>query len=410
MNTAFDADVIVVGGGPAGAAAALELKKRGAGHVILLDREDRLGGATRHCSHSPFGMREFGRVYFGAAYGRRLEHELQAAKVDIRAQHSVVALGEDASLTVAAPHGVGRLTARRVMLATGAREMPRSARLVSGERPAAGVLTTGALQAYIAYHRLMPFRRPLIVGSELVSFSAVLSCLTHGARPVAMIEPDGQPLARKPFTLFPALAGIPFHAGADLVDIRGTGRVEAATLRLSDGSLRTLACDGVLFTGRFTPESALLLQSPLGVAPGSRGPAVDQAGRMSNPLYFAGGNLLRAIETGGWAFREGRAVAAALAADLACPPAEAEPVPVTFDAPVKLVVPTLLRRGDADPAFRDFQLRVLRPARGRLALELDGREVWSKTGLWLPERRILVPVPAGAAAAGRVHVSFGEQG
>ena len=405
----FDADVIIIGGGPSGVAASLELKRQGIDRVILLDREASLGGATRHCSHSPFGMREFGRLYFGGAYGRRLQAEAERAGVDVRPHHSVVTLGEAGDLAVTSPRGVETLQARRVMLATGAREMPRSARLVSGDRPI-GVLTTGALQAYAAFHGLMPFKRPLIVGSELVSFSAALTCLTHGARPVAMIEPASHPLARAPFTLFPKLAGIPFHTGTDIVDIRGTTRVEAVTIRHADGRTETIACDGVLFSGHFTPESALLMQSSLGVASGSTGPAIDQAGRMANPLYFAGGNVLRAIETGGWAFREGRGVGAAIATDLARSRATSVPVPVSFDAPVKLVVPNLLRRGEAEPAFRDFQLRFLRPARGRLTLECDGRAVWGRAGAWWPERRILVPIPPHAAEAGHIHFRFEEQG
>ena len=403
-----DATVLVVGGGPSGVAAAIEMRRRGVGEVILLDREPRLGGATRHCSHSPFGMREFGRIYFGAAYGRRLEIEAERAGVDVRTGHSVVALENDGSVVVTSARGVETLSATRILIATGVRETPRAARLASGDRPI-GVLTTGSLQSYVAFHGLMPFRRPLIVGSELVSLSAALTCLTHGARPVAMVEPGARGLAGAPWSWFPALAGIPFHLDADLVEILGRERVEAAAIRRR-GQIETLACDGVLFTGRFTPESALFLQSAIGLAPGSGGPSVDQDGRSVNPLYFAGGNVLRAVETGGWAYREGRAIGAALAADIDQGPATAAPAPVTFDDPVKLVVPNMLRRGGGGPrAFDRFQLRLLRRARGTLLLKLDGREAWRSRGAWMPERRILAPIPARAQEARRIHFHFEEE-
>ncbi|MCS0504996.1 NAD(P)/FAD-dependent oxidoreductase [Ancylobacter mangrovi] len=403
-------DVIVVGGGPAGVAAAVELRRRGVERVVLLDREPELGGATRHCSHSPFGMREFGRVYLGAAYGRRLAQEAGQAGVDVRLGHSVVRMLDGGQLEVASARGVETLSARRLMIATGARERPRADRLLPGDRPI-GVVTTGTLQAYVAFHGLMPFRRPVILGSELVSLSAVLTCLTHGARPLALLESAPHPLARAPFAWFPRIAGVPFHCGAEVIDIRGVDRVEAVAFRRSDGAVETLACDGVLLTGRFTPESALFRQSPIGVEAGSAGPAIDQDGRTADPVVFASGNILRAVETGGWAFREGRAVGRAIAADLARDAQVAPPVPVTFDPPVKLVVPGLLRRdAGTEPAFRDFQLRFLRRARGRLSLALDGSEVWSGEGTFLPERRILVPIPPGAAEAGAVHVRFREAG
>lgn len=401
-------DVIVVGGGPSGVAAAVELRRRGVRDVVLLDRETELGGATRHCSHSPFGMREFHRVYLGASYGRRLQQEALAAGVDVRTSHSVVRLGDDGELLVSSPQGVSSLRGRRIVTSTGARETPRSARLVSGDRPL-GVLTTGALQSYVAFHGLMPFRRPVIVGSELVSLSALLTCVSHGARPVAMLEANTRATARQPLTWLPTLLGIPFHRSAEIVDIRGRQRVESVTLRHGE-RLSEIACDGVLFTGRFTPEASLHLLGDLGVAASSGAPLVDQHGRLQNPLYFAAGNVLRAVETGGWAFREGRSVGRAVADDLARPAAVREPVRVQFDAPIKLVVPGLLRSGErlAVEAFRHFQLRMTHEAVGRITLLLDGIPAWRHSGHWLPERRILVPMPSGAPEAGRISFVFEE--
>lgn len=407
MNST-SADVIVIGGGPSGVAAAIELRRRGVKHVMVLEREAGLGGATRHCSHSPFGMREFGRIYLGAAYGRRLERETQQHTVDVRTGYSVVGLGAGGRLDVTSSRGVETLTARRIMITTGAREKPRSARLMSGDRPV-GVITTGTLQCYIANHRLMPFRRPLIVGSELVSMSAVLTCLAHGASPVAVIEPRSYPLARAPFRWLPAVARIPFHRDTQIVDIIGQSRVEAVVVRHGEHH-ETLECDGVLLTGQFTPEASLLLQSPLGIDAGSEGPAVDQYGRLVDPHCFAGGNVLRAVETGGWAFREGRAVATALAEDLGNEVAGSACTAVSFDAPIKLVVPHLIRRqAMTATAFEHFQLRFSRHVRGRLSLELDGREVWQHRGEWWPERRVLVPIPGTATQAEHIRFRLVEE-
>src|SRR5207244_582749 len=91
-------------------------------------------------------------------------------------------------------------------------------------------LNTGALQSFVQLQRLLPFRRPVVVGTELVSLSAVLTCLTAGARPAAVIEPGDRPVARRPLDLFPRLCGIPMHYGAEIVDRRGRSRPRAGAI------------------------------------------------------------------------------------------------------------------------------------------------------------------------------------
>jgi len=403
---ALDAEVMIVGGGPAGIAAAIELRKQHVRDVMLLERESALGGAPRHCLHSPFGMREFGRLDTGPAYARRLARHAQDAGVRICSGYSVIQLESDGRLCVRSNQGMQWLHAKRIIIATGARERPRPARLLSGDRPI-GIITTGTLQASIAFHQALPFSRPLIVGSELVSLSALLTCVTHGIKPVAMIEPRPHALARKPLTWFPALTGTPLQCNTALSEIIGKDRVEAATLDCA-GKLQTLTCDGILLTGQFIPESSLFLQSPMGVASGSAGPLIDQYGRSVNPAYFSAGNVLRAVETGGWAYREGRAVARAVAEDLRHAPDLTTPIPVTFDAPIKLVVPGMVRNSDLTPAFRHFQLRMLSRMRGELGLQLDGSTVWKQRALWWPERRICIPIPTQARHAHKIHVYFRE--
>ncbi|BBP76766.1 hypothetical protein PHLH7_28700 [Pseudomonas sp. Ost2] len=384
-------DVAIIGSGPSGLAAAVALKRRGVQRVVIIEREAEAGGIPRHCGHPPFGLREYGRILSGPDYARRNIREALAAGVEIRLKHTVTRLGHGGLLEIVSPQGSLRLQARRVLLATGARETPRSARLLGGDRPL-GVINTGALQSYLYLEQLKPFERPLIIGTELVSLSAVLSCRRAGIRPVAMIEANSRATARWPLSLFPLLCAVPMHFGARLLDIQGTGRVESARVELADGSVRTFACDGVLLTGAFVPEASLVRLSHLKLDRSSGGPVIDQFARCSDPAYFAAGNLLRPIETAGWSYREGRRVAELLARDLRGElPVPGGSVAIVVHGPLKLCVPQRLATGTTR-GLKYLQLRVSQAAQGRLRVLADGKEIWARSLTSLPERRVLIPI------------------
>src|SRR5581483_25750 len=168
-------DVAVISGGPAGIGAALELRRRGVKRVTVLDREARAGGIPRHCGHRSFGWREFGRLLRGPAYAGKLAAAAIKAGVEIRTLHTVVGMREAGRLDVATPNGGVEIQAARVIIATGARETPLAARLISGDR-LVGCITTGTLQSFLYLYDLIPFRRPVILGTEIVTLSALLSC------------------------------------------------------------------------------------------------------------------------------------------------------------------------------------------------------------------------------------------
>jgi len=404
----------VVGGGPAGIAAACELRRRKAGRVVVLDRETAAGGAPRHCGHPPFGWREFGRVLTGPSYARRLAERAGAEGVDVLLRHSVTALGKGGRLDVATPEGPLAIRARSVILATGARELPPSTRLISGDRPL-GCLTTGALQSYIYLNGLIPFRRPLIVGTEYVSLSAVLTCRRAGIRPVAIVESNHRATVPRACTLLPRALGIPLHLGATVEGIFGGPRVERVVVRLESGAVREIECDGVLFTGRFVPESALVQASHLWMDAGSRGPSVDQYGRCSDPAYFAAGNVLRGVETAGWSYAEGAGVGRLVAAELAGNlPNRARELPVTRGMGVRLVVPQRLRLPVNASFTGALQLRLDNEVAGRILVEVSDRPVWQRAIHALPDRRVLVPFDgirlSADAATIRVSVLPGAAG
>ena len=386
-------DVAVVGGGPAGLGAATRLKGLGIGQVVVLEREAVAGGVPRHCGHPPFGLREFRRILEGPDYAARLREAAEGAGVDIRPHTTVTAIERGPVLRVSTPDGLARVEPERVLLATGVRETPRSARLVSGARPM-GVLTTGALQSMVYLKSRRPFARPVIVGTELVSFSALLTCRHAGIRPVAMVEARSRPTAWRAATLLPRMRGIRVLMDTELTRIEGTERISGVVLRHASGREERLACDGIVFSGRFVSEATLARMGHIEVDPASGGPVADQFGRCSDPYYFSAGNMLHPADSAGRCWREGvetaEHIARSLQGDLPAPDSATRIRPA---APViRYAVPQRLVPDRRPMAEVPVRVCFSGEARGTLLLRDGESGILSQRTRALPEKQVILRV------------------
>jgi NADPH-dependent 2,4-dienoyl-CoA reductase/sulfur reductase-like enzyme len=397
-------DVVILGAGPAGLAAAAELKRLGLRDIAIIDREAEPGGIPRHCGHLGFGLREFRRLLTGPQYARRIAEAASTVSTGVTA----LQLETGGTVHATGPHGGEIYRGKAVLLALGARETPRSARLVSGTRPW-GVMNTGALQQFVYLHRKRPFQRPVVIGTELVSFSALMTMRHLGIRPAAMIEAGNRITARRPGDFVArAFFGVPIRLNTQLLRILGKDRVEGVEIDRGNG-IEQLDCDGVIFTGKFRPENALLAESPVAVDHGTLGPSIDQYWRCSDPAFFAAGNLLRGIETAGQCWREGRAAARTIAASLDDKLPVPKTIPVQTEGALKYVYPQRIAPGDALDGALLFKARVRKAATGTLAVRADDKVVWSRRISALPERRIAWPVSTSALqSAGRITVALEE--
>jgi thioredoxin reductase len=331
-NTQFY-NVVIIGSGPAGLSAAITLKQLGFSQIVVLERESEAGGIPRHCGHPPFGFKEYKQILTGPKYATNNVAKALSLGVEIRLNTTVTSLEEGGQLTVTSNTGLYAINAKRVLIATGTREAPRSTRLTSGDR-ALGICNTGALQSMVYLKGSVPFKRPVIIGTEIVSFSALMTCKKGAIKPVAMIEEQLRPSVRWPFYYGAAVFGVKLLTNTKLTRIIAKERVQAVEVSSATGKTSQIECDGVLFTGKFTPESNLIRMSHI-VFDNNFSPITDDLGRCSDPAYYVAGNIIQlspadgrnpwfytkkrtpnAVNISGICWDQGRQVARNIASDL----------------------------------------------------------------------------------------------
>ena len=411
----MNVDVLIVGAGPAGLAAATELRRLGVGRVLVVDREQEAGGVPRHSAHTGYGLRDLHRMMTGPAYARHYADAAAESGADITVAATVTGWARDRVATLTSPGGMQTVAARAVLLATGCRERPRPARLIPGDRPA-GVMTTGELQqrVYLGGERLPG--RALIVGAEHVSFSAMVTLAHAGADVIALVTDQPRQQSYAAFALAATAAWrAPVWTSTAVRRVMGRGRLAAVELAdLRTGATRLVECDTLVFTGDWIPDHELARLAGTAIDPGTRGPAVDAGLQTSLPSVFAAGNLVHAAETADVAALSGRHaarhIAAALSGDNARPAGShprqpgPQPVPVTVARPLAWISPNLIRSTSALPPRGRFLLRseIFR-RRARLEVRQGDRVLARERARLIPGR----PVHLSADWLARVRPSDG---
>lgn len=293
-------DIVIVGGGPAGLAAAIAAKRAGAERLLILERDNELGGILNQCIHNGFGLHTFGEELTGPEYAARYIRQVQELEIPCWLNTMVLDISPDRVLTVTSRDGgLRQIAARAVILAMGCRERPRGALNIPGYRPA-GIYSAGTAQRLVNMEGYMPGREVVILGSGDIGLIMARRMSLEGAhvKVVAEVLPYSGGLKRNISQCLDDF-GIPLKLSHTVVDIDGKERLRGVTLAEVDenrrpipGTEEYIPCDTLLLSVGLLPENELSASAGVALDSVTGGPVVTESLLTSVPGVFACGNVL----------------------------------------------------------------------------------------------------------------------
>lgn len=298
-------DIVVVGGGAAGLAAAIKAKNEGVDSILVLERESELGGILNQCIHSGYGLETFNEELTGPEYAQRFIDELAKLNIECKLDTMVFDLSSDKIVTaVNEKEGVIQIRAKTVILATGCREKPRGTISISGSR-IAGIYTAGTVQKFVNVEGYLPGKEVVVLGSGDIALVMARRMTLEGANVKAVIEimpyPDG---SEKNVVECLGDFNIPLKLSHTVINIKGEERVEGVTIAKVDenkvpieGTEEYIECNTLLLSVGLFPDNDLAVKAGINILSSTRGPEVDEDMRTNIQGMYACGNILYVHDT-----------------------------------------------------------------------------------------------------------------
>jgi thioredoxin reductase len=295
----MEVDVAVIGSGPAGLTAAIHAHKNGARKVVLLEREEELGGILKQCIHNGFGLEQFKKDYTGPEYAERLIKEVEKTDVECFLNTLVTDVSSERAITALSPErAVMEIKAKSIVLAMGCRERTRTSIGIPGTRPA-GIFVAGVAQRFVNIEGYLPGKRVVILGSGDVGLIMARTLALEGAKVIGVYEIMNYPGGLKR-NIVQCLYDydIPLHLSHTVTEIRGKERVEGVVVSRVDGNLqpvpgseKLIKCDTLLLSVGLIPENELSKKAGIELSAVTKGPVTTETMQTSVPGIFTCGNV-----------------------------------------------------------------------------------------------------------------------